>query len=347
MNTVYHSRSSITIWIFTCAGMVLAMAVIGAITRLTESGLSMVEWRPLIGMLPPLSEQEWQRVFQLYQQTPEYIQKHHYMDLASFKSIFWWEWVHRFWGRLIGIVFFIPFLYFTITKKIDRSQMRLYGLIFLIGAIQGVIGWYMVKSGLNDQPHVSHYRLALHLTMALFIFMILLWAGFNRGQTRLNMNDVMRTKLFKITLTCLILTIISVVWGAFTAGTKAGYIYNEFPFMGEGIVPEEVLNSKDPVSQFWSHPVAIQFFHRWIALSTFAAITYLWFKRHQLSDHPYIINVIHLVFGFAVLQIVLGISTLLSVVDIVFASLHQANAFLLIGSLLYLCFLIKPARPPK
>lgn len=304
-------------WLFFTAFMVLAMAVIGAITRLTESGLSIVEWRPLIGALPPLNETEWQRVFDLYQQTPEYNQKNMGMELADFKNIFFWEWFHRLWGRTIGLVYALPLAYFWITKKIPKGYHAklLFGLI--LGGMQGVMGWYMVKSGLIDRPSVSHFRLAAHLILAFAIFCYVLWLAFDlRGNKASNASFCLKRHGW-ITFAFVTTTII---WGAYVAGLDAGLVYNTWPMMGPHWIPPELQSF---VSIF-TDPVSVQFTHRWIAVIT--AIIVLSFA-YRIKSFP--------LAGMVFLQVGLGIATLLSMVVIPLAALHQAGAFILGGLMIY------------
>ena len=301
---------AIQIWLYGCAFMVFAMAVIGAITRLTESGLSMVEWRPLIGALPPLNEAEWQRVYDLYKQSPEFEKKHFWMELGDFKKIFFWEWFHRLWGRMIGLVFAIPLAYFWIKKSIPVGwKPKLIGL-FILGGAQGVMGWIMVKSGLVDRPSVSHFRLAAHLSLAALIFILLIYAGkaVNRDRSLTYLTD-------RFGLIALSTVFITLVWGAFVAGLDAGKIYNHFPMMSQqSWLPQEL--KFDPLNNHgW-----VQFTHRVLALiASLTVITYAYTRKSYSTA------------AALFLQVGLGIATILSVVMIPFAAAHQAGAFILMG----------------
>ncbi|NQZ14237.1 MAG: COX15/CtaA family protein [Alphaproteobacteria bacterium] len=308
-----QKHTHLTNWLFFTAFMVFSMAVIGAITRLTESGLSMVEWRPLIGALPPLSAEEWQRVFTLYQETPEYQKKNFGMSLEEFKNIFFWEWFHRLWGRLIGLVYALPLLYFWISKKIpDGFRGKLLIGLFL-GAVQGLMGWYMVKSGLIDRPSVSHFRLAAHLGLAAIIFGYLLWIAFDLKRT----NKAETTFCIKrhgwIATALVFLTLI---WGAFVAGLDAGLVYNTWPLMGSQWIPNELT----ALSNIFTEPVSVQFFHRWIAIVT--GVIVLTFA-YRIKSFP--------LAGMVFLQIGLGIATLITQVHLHMAATHQAGAFILLG----------------
>ena len=309
-------------WLLLSAFMVFAMAVIGAITRLTGSGLSMVEWRPLIGALPPLSTEEWTRVFDLYRQSPEYQKINAGMSLEEFKQIFFWEWFHRLWGRLIGIVYALPLLYFWIRKQIPQG----YGLKLLIGlllgASQGLMGWYMVKSGLVDRPSVSHFRLAAHLSLAAVIYCYLIWLAFDLRNVLFHKSSFCLKRHGWIALT---LSFITLVWGAFVAGLDAGLLYNTWPMMGTHWGPPELTS----MLHILTEPASVQFTHRWIAIVT--AIMVLTFA-YRMKSFP--------LAGIMLLQVGLGITTLITQVWLPLAALHQAGAFLLLGTLVYyLCAL--------
>ncbi|MFA7276307.1 MAG: COX15/CtaA family protein [Pseudobdellovibrionaceae bacterium] len=311
----------ITLWLGLCALMILTMTGIGAITRLTESGLSITEWNVVSGTLPPLSHESWQEAFDKYQKTPEFQQKHDWMRLSDFKKIFFWEWFHRLWGRMIGLVFALPLIVFWVKGWIVREdRLKFLGLLML-GGTQGALGWFMVKSGLVDRPSVSHFRLAAHLSLALIIYAltITLMVYLNRAKIPPLKPPASLIHLGLITLTSLTVTII---WGAFTAGLDAGMIYNSFPLMGEGLVPPEL--GKTP---FLSDSASVQFTHRLLAILTGAlTLTYAYRTKRQ---HPRLGGVIA---GLVLLQISLGIATLLSAVMIPLAVMHQICAVLLLTS---------------
>ena len=314
-------------WLYLSAFMVFAMAVIGAITRLTESGLSITEWKPLIGALPPMNDAEWMRVFDLYRQTPEYIHKNAGMTMDEFKTIFFWEWFHRLWGRLIGIVYAVPMIYFWVCGYIPAGfRSKLLGLL-LLGGLQGFMGWYMVQSGLVDRPSVSHYRLAMHLSLAAIIYGAILAVAF----------DLRRKYLLPVTgaavrsrcirhhgVLSLFMVAVTIIWGAFVAGLDAGLIYNEFPMMGAGVVPYELTHSILPLwIRFVEDHAVVQFTHRVLAVITACVVI------------AYAVRVRSLCLALAVLaQVSLGIATLLSGVDIRLAALHQAGAFIVVALLL-------------
>ena len=327
----------LTIWLFFCAFMVFAMMLIGAITRLTESGLSMVEWRPLIGSLPPLSEAEWQRVFALYQESPEYQQKNFWMGIDDFKTIFFWEWFHRLWGRLIGIAFALPLIFFWVKKMVPSGyHLKLFGLLIL-GGLQGLMGWYMVQSGLVDLPAVSHYRLASHLSLAFIILGALLWLAFDFAGMKRQTSDA-KLKIHAVLTLCVLG--ITIVWGAFTAGLDGGLIYNSWPMMGEHWIPAEI-TTQNSLQAKLNNPAGVQFVHRWLAI--IAALVIFSLVAHSLIKNQ--TNTWVMALGFiTILQVGLGIATLISGVNIVLATLHQAGAALLFASLIGYIFVITPRQ---
>jgi len=342
------STRPIAYWLLVCCAMVFAMAVIGAITRLTESGLSMVEWKPLIGILPPLSEAEWNRVFGLYQTTPEFRIYNSAMDLAAFKQIFWWEWFHRFWGQLIGFVFLIPFLRFWVNGRIPADLWPKLAGLFLLGGLQGVIGWYMVKSGLVDRPDVSHYRLALHLGTAIVIYGLLL-------RTALGILDPLPLagwatesgRLRKHARWALGLTGVTIVWGAFVAGTDAGLAYNTFPLMAGHVIPPEVANLTPWWINVFENTAAIQLTHRALALLTGLVVLGLALRVRVARLPGRAGRVALLTAAMVLVQIGLGIATLLSFVWIPLGAAHQAGAILLVSGLVWLLHELRPVGVPK
>jgi cytochrome c oxidase assembly protein subunit 15 len=293
-------------WLCVSAFMVFSMAIIGAITRLTESGLSMVEWRPLVGTIPPLSEAEWIRVFDLYRETPEYIKTNAGMSLDEFKNIFFWEWFHRVWGRMIGLVYAVPLIIFWVRGMIPQNlKLPLFGLLVL-GGMQGVIGYIMVLSGFVDNPSVSHYRLSLHLTIAFIIFGCLMWLIYRLSPSITPQESTFCQRRHGwVALAFLTITV-------------------EWPNMGQGrIVPSDMWF----LSPIWLNPfenaAAIQFTHRWIAVITLVLVaTFAWRIRSFATG------------GMVFIQFVLGIATLLSMVAIPVAAMHQAGAFILCALLL-------------
>ena len=314
----------ISIWLFIISFMVVAMIFIGGATRLTGSGLSMVEWRPLLGFLPPLTELEWMRIFELYKLSPEFIQINSWMSLSDFKFIFFWEYFHRVWGRLIGLFFLIPLIYFIYVKRLSGVILFRTTIIFSLICIQGIIGWWMVKSGLNEIPTVSQYRLSIHLSMAFIILGLSFWTAMDLYEgpvKKINFID-------KIPIIFISLTIIA---GTFVSGMDAGLVYNSFPYMGETIVPIEYgsLGIIDP----FENPVSAQFHHRLLATLTLVIII-LYFINYILKNE---INRRIILLSIAILcQFIIGVFTLLYSVPIVLGVIHQLGGVILFLSSLWL-----------
>ena len=310
-------------WLVIMAGLVGIMVLIGGVTRLTGSGLSMVEWRPLMGTLPPLSAAEWDRVYQLYANSPEYGEFNYGMDLAGFKTIFFWEYVHRLWGRLLGAAFVIPFVWMIIRGRVPNGLGRRLLLLLILGGSQGVIGWWMVKSGLTADAAVSQYRLAVHLGMALVIFALLLWTAFDIRYGRTSRpGGHAGGALLTVALTILA--------GALVAGMDAGLLYNHYPMMGDGLVPDEY--GEMGMLDAFENPASAQFHHRWIAaLAVLAVITLAMKARRQPSSRGPATLALLLVCG----QFALGIAVLLHGVPVSLGAMHQTGAVLLLGSVIW------------
>lgn len=318
------ARRAVALWLLIGAAMIFAMVVIGGITRLTESGLSIVEWKPVSGTLPPLTDSDWQAEFQKYQDSPQYRQVNRGMSLAEFKTIFWWEFIHRLWGRLIGVVFAIPMLVFWLRGAFDAALKRRVLLLFVLGGIQGAIGWWMVASGLKDIPAVSPYRLATHLGMALVIYGITLWTALGLLQPRRHAAAPGQGAALGL-LAAVSVTILA---GAFVAGLDAGMIYNEFPYMGAGLVPPDYWHpSLSILRNAFENHAAVQFHHRVLAVGTAGAalIFALWLARRGLIGWAGALA------GSVALQITLGILTLLHQVPVDLGAAHQAGAVLVLS----------------
>ena len=324
--------SIIANWLFFCCATVFCMVIIGAITRLSGSGLSMVEWRPLIGFIPPLNEAEWMRVFELYKSSPEFEKKNFWMELSDFKMIFFWEWFHRLLGRLIGIFYALPFIFFLIKGWIPKGYKLKLLLAFLLGGAQGFMGWYMVKSGLVDIPAVSHYRLMAHLSLALVIYGYMLWLGLTFWKkTRPQEPKANKSLFLHATLSLLILSL-TIVWGAYTAGLDAGLVYNDsFPKMGNTWIPEEIWFYKPIWLNFFENHAGVQFVHRWLAIAT--VVTIFSFIAHAYAKNRIESNLIFLGL-MVVIQLALGIMTLFSHVSLHVAVTHQAGALIVLSLLL-------------
>lgn len=325
-----HSASPrphlIACWLFFIVFMVVGQCTIGAVTRLTESGLSIVRWEPVEGALPPLSEADWQEEFDHYKTSPQYEKINRGMSLAEFKNIFWWEWIHRFWARLIGVAFAVPLLVFWIKGWIPQDyKLRLLGL-FALGGGQGVMGWLMVASGLIDNPAVSHYRLAAHLLLALLIAVIALRWAVRLKQYGTDIPKGLRAHGVATTvfLWCAIL------YGAFVAGLDAGMIYNEFPRMGYGFVPGEFWAMQPWWTNLFENHATVQFIHRCLGLLT--GVMALAYGMRGLKIQPHN-KAFWAVAIMAIVQPALGIITLLLQVPVTWGALHQLGAIALLLSL--------------
>lgn len=330
--TTAHDRQ-VARWLFVLCALVFAMVVLGGVTRLTGSGLSMADWRPIMGVLPPLDQADWERAFDLYRQTPEFRQVNPDMDVQGFKGIFWLEYLHRLLGRLIGVAFLVPFVVFLWKGRIARREWPKYAVMFLLGGLQGALGWYMVASGLVDDPRVSHYRLAAHLVAAFTIYAYMFWIALSlvRGPARPS-----PYRWFGRTAALFALVTITVISGAFVAGLDAGLIYNTFPKMGDSWLPPGLF-ALDP---WWlnllENLATVQFDHRVLAITTFSAVAlYWWFAWPQFAERR-MRRAVNLLLLCAVLQVALGISTLLLRVPIPLAAAHQAVALALFTVTLYL-----------
>ena len=272
---VARARRYVGWWLLFTSALVFAMILLGGITRLTESGLSMVDWRPFTGVLPPIGEEQWDAVFEHYKEFPEYKQINLGMSLAEFKTIFWFEYAHRLLGRVIGIIFLLPFLFFLFTRRLHRDIAVTLGVLFILGVVQGFLGWFMVKSGLSERADVSQHRLAAHFGLAVFIYGTLIWGAFSMLCTKTNKRVLTHRwdYLLSVFLIWLFFTMIS---GAFVAGTNAGLIYNTFPLWDGNIVPAEIFDLKPVTMNLFHNPVAIQFIHRTFAILTIVFVVVIW-----------------------------------------------------------------------
>lgn len=337
--TDVQAEKNVAWWLFACCVMVFFMVVLGGLTRLTHSGLSMVEWQPLVGVLPPLSEAEWQATFARYQQFPEYQKINLGMTLEGFKGIFWLEYIHRLWGRLIGVVFLLPFLWFAACGHIRRPMVPKLLLIFGLGAGQGVMGWLMVQSGLIDHPHVSQYRLTIHLALAFLIIAVMLWVGLDilRANRRtgqfilpeLPLDGETRAVQNALGLALALITV-TVLAGGFVAGLKAGLIYNTFPLMDGALIPAGLFPERPWYLNMFEDVKTVQFMHRMWALLTLAAVVRAWWLARRAAAGIGVSPVCHAMLAMALLQVALGIATLLLVVPVSIATLHQAGAVVLL-----------------
>jgi len=321
-------------WLLVCCALVFVMVVLGGVTRLTGSGLSMVDWRPVTGFLPPLTDDAWQKAFEMYQQSPEFQKVNSQMNVNDFKGIFWLEFLHRLLGRIIGIVFLVPFVVFAAKGYIRRNEWLKYATMFVLGGLQGVLGWYMVKSGLVDNPHVSQYRLTAHLVSAFLIYAYMFWVALS---LLFPPNTHRRHPWYGKTLALTILISITVISGGFVAGLKAGKIYNTFPMMGDYWVPPGLMALEPWWRNMFDNIATVQFDHRILAITTFILIIVYWAKFPKTDLPDRLRKGINALLHTATLQVALGITTLLLVVPIALAATHQAVAMVLFTVALYLC----------
>lgn len=328
-----EKNQAIARWLFICCGLVFAMVVLGGVTRLTGSGLSMAEWRPIMGILPPLSDAEWQRVFDIYRQTPEFRLVNFDMDVEGFKGIFWLEYLHRVLGRLLGFAFSLPLIYFVVRKYIAIRELPWYLLMLLLGGAQGFIGKIMVASGQVDAPHVSQYRLVAHLAAAFLVYALMFWRALS---LRLPSSATTAHAWSSRTNWLTALISLTIVSGGFVAGLKAGLIYNTFPKMGDTWIPPGA-TALDP---FWrnltENMATVQFDHRVLAISTFVFILIYWLRARQADFPPRAAKASTALLHTGLLQILLGISTLLLGVPTFLAVAHQAVALVLLTVSLFL-----------
>ena len=337
MNTsISTNNKQIAIWLLVCCATIFAMIILGGVTRLTGSGLSMVQWEPIMGVLPPLSHAEWQETFRLYQQFPEYKVKNFAMSLDEFKSIFWFEYAHRILGRSIGIIFLLPFLFFLVKGKIQRSLTPKLVAMFVLGGLQGLMGWYMVKSGLVDDPHVSQYRLTAHLGLAIVIYAYMFWVALDLLYPDINDGARMANRpLAGVSLTITVLIFITALSGGFVAGTRAGFAFNTFPLMDGRLIPVGLFDLSPVWRNFFENIVTVQFDHRVLAMVLLLVIPVFWGVARSTEQENRIRTGLHLLLAALALQLTLGISTLLMVVPVSLAAAHQGGAIILLTASLF------------
>ena len=328
-----HNRR-IASWLFVCCLMVYAMVILGGATRLTGSGLSMVEWDPIFGIVPPLDEETWNATFALYQLSPEYRKINIGMDLSGFKSIYWYEYSHRLLGRTIGTVFLLPFLFFLIKGWVRRPLVPKLIAMFVLGGLQGVLGWYMVKSGLVDNPHVSQYRLTAHLGLAVLIYAYMLQVALGLWYSSQRLTEV-ATGLRYATGLLGGLVFITILSGGFVAGLKAGFAYNTFPLMDGHWIPEVIFLQQPLWRNFFENIATVQFNHRVLATLVFFSVVALWLVAMRQSLPTSARNGLHGLLAAVLLQMTLGISTLLLHVPVPLAVMHQGGALLLLTAVIY------------
>jgi heme a synthase len=325
-------KKYISAWLATMFWIISIMIVVGGLTRLTDSGLSITEWQLFSGFLPPLNAIDWKNYFDLYKEIPEFKEQNYAMTLQEFKIIFWWEWAHRFLGRLIGILFLLPLIFFTLKEGYKRL-INLYIIFFLI-CFQGFIGWYMVSSGLIDRVDVSHFRLSVHLIIAFLIITLILWNFFSL-KIKKNFNNNLK---FSLPLFFLLFIYCQIIIGAFVSGMDAGQIYNSWPLMGSSYFPDDnkIINIFK-LSAF-SDPSLVQYIHRNLAYIILIFYLFMFIKIHKKKIR-YLYRAINLVGLFLIIQVLLGIITLVYGAQIYLASMHQISSIFLVSSSVYFLFL--------
>lgn len=323
------ARRPIAYWLFTVAALIFCMVIVGGATRLTESGLSITEWKPVMGAIPPLSEEHWLEEFEKYRQIPEYQLVNKGMSLAEFQYIYWWEWGHRFLGRFIGFAFFVPFVFFLATKRVERQLVPRLAAMFVLGGLQGALGWYMVMSGLVDRVDVSQYRLTAHLGLAFVIAAYIFWVALDLlrgtlGQALAWTGPAKRAAVLTGAI------FFQVLLGGFVAGLRAGHAYNTWPLMDDRIIPRGLFDLSPWWVNFFENHITVQFDHRMVA---YAITAFALYHLFTLKSAPRAVKMSgHLLMAAILLQVVLGIWTLLAVVPIPLGVIHQGGAMLVLGA---------------
>ncbi|EDM44720.1 Cytochrome oxidase assembly [unidentified eubacterium SCB49] len=321
-------------WLLTGCFLIFIMVVVGGITRLTHSGLSISSYQLFSGTIPPMNETEWIAEFDHYKQFPEYQKKNHGMSLEEFKDIYFWEWIHRVIGRFIGIVFLVPFLYFLLKRQLSKSTVKKSLLLLFLGGFQGFLGWYMVKSGLVDRPDVSHYRLAMHLTTAFITFAYTLWVALDLWFPKKKEIDKGFRNLIRISL---VILITQIIYGAFVAGLDAGWIHNHWPMMSDGQwIHDAVTIEQTPVwRNFIEGKSGVQFVHRTFAYVVVLFIAIIWWKSKQQAQTKLQEKGVNALTILVLVQFILGIFTLVLQVPVILGVLHQVVAFFLLAAMTF------------
>ena len=318
------NRRAVASWLYLCCGAVGFMIIIGGITRLTESGLSMIEWRPLVGMVPPLSVGEWERIFGLYRATSEFRLENPYITLNAFKSIFWWEYIHRLWGRIIGVLYAVGFIWLLLRGCINKSLLPHLVNLFILGGAQAVVGWWMVQSGFVDRTDVSQYRLVIHLGIAFLILGYMLWLSLSLIERK--KAEQVSANTTRLAFAMLGVVCVTVLSGGLTAGLDAGLIYNTWPLIDGRIVPSGLFAETSIWLNFFENKMTVQFDHRFMAYVTIGIVFTLWWKIHRV---PHVTHAIHILLAVVIAQAMLGISTLVLIVPLPLAIAHQMSAIAL------------------
>lgn len=331
---ILQGNRQVAYWLLLICAMIFAMVVLGGVTRLTNSGLSMTEWKPITGWLPPLSDGAWIAEFERYKQFPEYKKINFGMDLAGFKAIFWLEFSHRVLGRSIGLVYLLPFLFFLWRKRIDGTLMPKLWLMFALGGLQGGLGWWMVASGLVERPDVSHYRLTAHLGLAVIIYGYGVWLALGLLIPTSGYLSARLDGLYRLAHVLIAAIFVVMLSGGLVAGLDAGFAYNTFPTMNGQWWPDGIAVMSPWYANIVENTITVQFNHRWLATLTAMVICFFWFRavRSDLSDHVRL--AVHAFLAALAVQVTLGIVTLITVVPVPLAAAHQAGALLLLTAAL-------------
>ncbi len=329
----HKDNKNVIYWLLTGCILIFIMVVVGGITRLTDSGLSISNYKLITGTIPPIGEAEWQEAFELYQQYPEYQKLHSHFTLEDFKGIYFWEWLHRVIGRLIGLVFIFPFIYFLITKQLTKKTIKKCLVLLVLGGFQGFLGWYMVKSGLVDMPDVSHFRLAAHLTTAFLTFAATLWVALDLMYPNKKIID---KKFRNLIIVSYLALIFQIVYGAFVAGLKAGLLHNHWPFMNEGKFMHETVYILEPFyKNLIENPSGIQFIHRTFAYVVVVFILIIWYQGKKMSLTKLQNKALDALFILVFVQFLLGVLTIIYQVPLWLGVAHQVGAFFLLSAMTF------------
>jgi cytochrome c oxidase assembly protein subunit 15 len=334
-NDLHRRDVIIATWLIVVIAMVFAMIVLGGVTRLTHSGLSMVEWKPVTGWLPPLGEAAWMEVFDKYKLSPEFQKINKHMDLDGFKSIFWFEFLHRLWGRLIGVVFFVPFMFFLIRGWVSKGLAPKLALMFVLGGLQGVMGWYMVKSGLVDRPDVSQYRLTAHFSLALIIIGTIEWVALGLLFPK-HVKAKEKAPLARFSVIIVVWVFVTALSGGFVAGLDAGFAYNTFPLMDGGFLPPDLYQLSPFYLNLFEDITSVQFNHRLLAKALFVLVAIMWLKARNVKLQPRGRLAVNCLGAVVLIQVVLGVTTLLMVIPMALAAAHQAGAVIVFMTALWM-----------
>ena len=321
-------------WLLTGCTLIFIMVIVGGITRLTHSGLSISNYKLISGTIPPTNAMQWNEAFDLYKQYPEYQKLNYNMTIDEFKDIYFWEWIHRVIGRFIGLVFVMPFVYFLVRKQLTKSTIKKCLILLAMGGVQGFLGWFMVKSGLVDKPDVSHYRLAMHLTTAFLTFAYTFWVALDlifplKKQVNTSFRNLIRVGL--------VILVVQIIWGAFVAGLDAGWIHNHWPLMNDGeLIHQSVTTEQEPLwRNFIEGKSGVQFVHRYLAYIVVGIIGFIWFKARKNKTTMLQQKGINLLLILVGVQFVLGVLTLVLFVPVWLGVLHQVTAFFLLATMTF------------